>query len=75
MIIMSIILVVLSIILLSSVLYIVTDGKLFHTIYHDIFKWHIPKDDEQATFDGCTLHSHCKLCDKEIMSDSQDNWF
>lgn len=26
-------------------------------------------------FDGCSLHSVCSKCDKEIMQDGQGNWF
>ena len=42
--------------------------------YHDLMGWHIPKYDE-CTFDGCSIHCHCKHCGKEIMQDSQGNWF
>lgn len=42
-------------------------------LYHDIFGWHRP--DNNYSFDGCSLHSHCKDCGKEIMQDSQGNWF
>lgn len=44
-------------------------------LYHDIFGWHIPKEDEDNSFDGCSEHNHCKYCGKDIMQDSQGNWF
>lgn len=47
-------------------------GKCF---FHDVMKWHIPKETGKSTFDGCSLHNHCKFCGKEIMQDSQGNWF
>ena len=49
-------------------------GHLFVWFYHNILGWHIP-DDEEQTFDGCSTHAHCKHCGKEIMQDSQGNWF
>ena len=42
-------------------------------LLHDIMHWHFP--DETSSFDGCSNHSYCKFCDKEIMQDSQGNWF
>ena len=41
--------------------------------YHDILKWHQPS--EKETFNGCSFCSTCKYCGKEIMQDSQGNWF
>ena len=38
-----------------------------------IMHWHLP--DETSSFDGCSNHSYCKFCNKEIMQDSQGNWF
>lgn len=45
----------------------------FKVFYHDVLGWHKPIDKEW--FDGCNTHSHCKYCGKEIMQDSQGNWF
>ena len=42
-------------------------------LLHDIMHWHLP--DETNSFDGCSNHSYCKFCNKEIMQDSQGNWF
>lgn len=46
----------------------------FHKLYHDILKCHMP-DDSKQTFDGCSMHATCKYCGKDIMQDSQGNWF
>jgi hypothetical protein len=44
-------------------------------LYHDIMGWHQPKEDANTTFDGCSFKCICKHCGKEIMQDSQGNWF
>lgn len=44
-------------------------------LYHDFLEWHIPIETEKNTFDGCSEHNHCKFCGREIMLDSQGNWF
>ncbi len=36
--------------------------------------WHKPKSGIGG-FDGCSFTSICKYCGKEIMRDSQGNWF
>ena len=41
--------------------------------YHDILGWHRPNGD--CFFDGTNIYSHCRICGKEIMQDSQGNWF
>ena len=45
----------------------------FKGFYHDILGWHEPTDEME--FDGYNTCSHCKYCGKEIMQDSQGNWF
>ena len=45
----------------------------FKWFYHDVLGWHEPTDEKE--FDGCSLNSKCKYCGKEIMQDSQGNWF
>lgn len=45
----------------------------FKVFYHDVLQWHEPIDEEW--FDGCIFCSRCKYCGKEIMQDSQGNWF
>lgn len=57
--------------LCGAVLYLTTGlGKWF---YHDVMEWHMPTDSQG--FDGCSFTSTCKYCGKEIMEDSQGNWF
>lgn len=36
-------------------------------------EWHKPSD--SMGFDGCSFTSICKICGKEILMDSQGNWF
>lgn len=48
------------------------DFGWFKGFYHDVLGWHEPIDEWE--FDGC-VHSVCKYCGKEIMRDSQGNWF
>jgi hypothetical protein len=47
---------------------------LFKFWYHDFLEWHTP-DDSPMRFDGCSVHARCKHCGREIMQDSQGNWF
>lgn len=42
--------------------------------YHDFLEWHRP-DDSPERFDGLSVHCRCKHCGKDIMQDSQGNWF
>lgn len=42
--------------------------------YHDFLHWHRP-DDSPIRSDGCSNHCVCRYCGKEIMQDSQGNWF
>lgn len=57
---------------LFGVIYLTTGfGRRF---YHDILGWHQPDNGPQS-FDGCSVHATCKYCGKEIMQDSQGNWF
>jgi len=57
--------------LCGAVLYLTTGlGK---RLYHDVFEWHVPVDSQG--WDGCSFTSTCKYCGKDIMQDSQGNWF
>lgn len=47
---------------------------LFKTYYHDFLHWHTPDDSPQWS-DGCSQHCKCRYCGKDIMQDSQGNWF
>ena len=44
-------------------------------LYHNIFGWHQPKENDNVSFDGYSFHCKCKHCGKDIMQDSQGNWF
>lgn len=48
---------------------------MFKSIYHDKLKWHKPRNENTTEFDGCNFHNTCKYCGKEIIQDSQGNWF
>ena len=39
----------------------------------DLAGTHFPNG--ESSFDGASNHSVCKKCDKEVMQDSQGNWF
>ena len=57
--------------LVGSIIYFRTGfGKRF---YHDFMGCHLPEDN--VWFDGCSFRSKCKHCGKDIMQDSQGNWF
>ena len=50
-------------------------GKWF---FHDILLWHEPidiRDEEDYISDAVNRYSICKYCGKEIIQDSQGNWF
>lgn len=42
---------------------------------HNKLGWHEPDENEPLMFDGCSMRSKCKWCGKEILQDSQGNWF
>ncbi len=41
----------------------------------DTLGWHTPLYEEGLTHDGASFHSRCWYCGKDIMQDSQGNWF
>lgn len=47
-------------------------GKWF---YHDILEWHMTDNTGVYRYDGLNLKTICRHCRKEIMQDSQGNWF
>ena len=47
----------------------------FKSYFHDVLKWHRPDENTPIWCDGCSDHCVCKYCGKEIMQDSQGNWF
>ena len=72
--ILGIIIIIMSVAWVSGILYLISKGHIFKWFYHDVLKWHLPNDESQE-FDGCSFHAHCKICGKEIMQDSQGNWY
>jgi hypothetical protein len=70
--ILSVFLVVGMIFMITSVIYVKTG--LFNAFYHDVLGWHHP-DNSPKWSDGCSTHAKCKWCGKDIMQDSQGNWF
>ena len=46
----------------------------FKLFFHDVLLWHRPAKKADRYFDGCSVHSTCKYCGKEIIQDSQGNW-
>ena len=44
------------------------------TFFHNILGWHLPKK-KHIKQEGVNLISQCRLCGREIMQDSQGNWF
>ena len=49
------------------------DMSKFRKFLCNILGWHRPSN--EIGHDGCSFHSVCKYCGKEIMQDSQGNWF
>ena len=58
--------------MITSVVYLNTGS--FKFFYHDALGWHQPSNSPKR-FDGCSIHSTCKHCGKDIIKDSQGNWF
>ena len=42
-----------------------------------IMGWHNGKgkSSDGVSFDGCSVHARCSKCGKDVMQDSQGNWF
>ena len=38
-----------------------------------VFHWHVAPS--ERTFDGCSSHGVCPRCGKEVMQDSNGDWF
>ena len=67
------ILMVICSLLIPAIAWYVRPFKALTWLYHDILQWHRP--DDSYFFDGVNDISHCRICGKEIMRDSQGNWF
>lgn len=72
--ILEIVVIIIAISWVSGVAYLISKGHIFNLFYHNVMGWHLP-DDKPQEFDGCSIHARCKFCGKEIMQDSQGNWF
>ena len=59
---------------LLAVIWTITPFRPFKRLYHDILGWHEPGNGSES-FDGASFHAKCRFCGKEIMQDSQGNWF
>lgn len=75
------ILLVIILIVFGGLYLLMTIGSIFYfhkgwfkRWFHDILGWHVPGE-AFSSFDGCSFHNRCKHCGKEIMQDSQGNWF
>lgn len=68
------------IVLVAIYLFMLIGGALyssfgiFRIFFHDVLGWHKPSNGIES-FDGVSLHATCKYCGKDIMQDSQGNWF
>lgn len=68
------------IILIGSIVWAILGALLYFGFgllkfwYHDFLGWHVPNDSPQWS-DGLSQHAVCKHCSKDIMQDSQGNWF
>lgn len=71
---LEVIMIIIAIMWTGGVVYMISKGKIFKRVYHNIMQWHLPSDEPQE-FDGCNVHAKCKICGKSIMQDSQGNWF
>ena len=47
----------------------------FNRFFHNVLGWHMPDKNKKITCDGVNVYAVCKHCGKEIMQDSQGNWF
>ena len=50
-------------------------NKFLKELNCDQFDWHDGNGQAYHKFDGATFHSTCSICGKEVMQDSQGNWF
>jgi hypothetical protein len=49
--------------------------KIWKIFSCDIMGWHNGKLKAKIRFDGCSMHARCSKCKREVMMDSQGNWF
>ena len=60
---------------LMGVLWTVTPFRPCKWFFHDILGWHEPDPEEGIDIRGINIHAKCKYCGKDIIKDSQGNWF
>lgn len=75
MIILYCIMIVLVPLCILALIWAATPLRPFKHLCHDILGWHEPDKDADQSYDGCSRHSKCRFCGKDIMQDSQGNWF
>ncbi len=44
-------------------------------LLHDLMIWHDGNGNGDKSFDGLSFHATCSICGKDVMLDSQGNWF
>lgn len=60
--------------LLTIILYpLYTKFGFCKWFYHDVMGWCYPSD--ESYFNGVSECSKCRFCGRDIMQDSQGNWF
>ena len=64
---------ILTTMLILGIIYMISGGRLFKRVYHDIMGWHLPDNTKKT--EGINTCSKCKICKKDIIRDSQGNWF
>jgi hypothetical protein len=60
---------------IMAVCWLLTPFRPFKRFCHEFMGWHEPAESGDVYFDGLSFHTHCKYCGKEILQDSQGNWF
>lgn len=58
---------------IASVIWYARPYKALTWLFHDIFGWHVPGD--KLWYGDFAVHSYCRICGREIIQDSQGNWF
>lgn len=62
-----------ALLLFFEIIYLIHPFRGLVWFYHGIMGQHRPN--KIGFYDGCSVHSYCRFCNKEIMQDSQGNWF
>lgn len=43
-------------------------------LFHNLMGWHLPENEKNELL-GINIKSKCRFCGREIIQDSQGNWF